>query len=83
MHVTNVSWVTKAFLLVEEPGERDQALARSGRRRVHQASWLRAQGLSPSGVPGRPWSTPPPGHGDGDGGDGGGYRSLILDLFQA
>lgn len=27
MHVTNVSWVTELFLLVEEPGERDQALA--------------------------------------------------------
>lgn len=27
MHVTNMSWVTEVFLLVEEPGERDQALA--------------------------------------------------------
>ena len=49
MHVTSVSWVTEVFLLVEEPGERDQALAWSGRRRVHQASWLRARGSVPVG----------------------------------
>lgn len=62
MHVTSVSWVTEVFLLVEEPGERDQALAWSGRRRVHQASWLRAWGSIPVGSlgacgahPTRPW----------------------------